>query len=97
MVEFAPPDKPRPVVLLTRDAALRFLSRVTVAPITSTIRDIPTEVALGEDDGMKAPCAINLDNVTTVHRERIGRRIAILSPQRMEQVCAALAFAVGCD
>lgn len=97
LVEFPPPDKARPVVVLTRDAALRFLSRVTVAPITSTVRDIPTEVVLDAEDGMKTRCAVNLDNVTTVHRDRVGRRLAVLGPQRMRQICAALAFAVGCD
>ena len=52
--QFAPPDKHRPVVVLTRDSAIAYLSTVTVAPITSTIRGVPSEVVLSEEDGMKA-------------------------------------------
>ena len=69
---FKPPDKRRPVLLLTRDAALAYLGEVTVAPITSTIRDIPTEVVLGAGDGMPRECAVNLDHVQTVMRGRLG-------------------------
>jgi mRNA interferase MazF len=97
LVRFPPPDKPRPVVVLTRSSALRFLSRVTVAPITSTIRDIPTEVVLGIDDGMKTPCAVNLDNVVTLSRDRLGKLVGQLPSDRLEEICRALAFAVGCD
>ena len=56
LYRFAPPDKERPVVILTRGSAIRYLSRVTVAPITSTVRGVPSEVPLGPDDGMKQPC-----------------------------------------
>jgi PemK-like, MazF-like toxin of type II toxin-antitoxin system len=63
---FAPPDKKRPVVVLTRDNAIDYLSTVTVAPITSAIRGVPSEVVLNEDDGMKTPCAVNLHNSVTV-------------------------------
>jgi len=94
---FPSPDKSRPVLVLTRGSALRYLSRVTVAPITSTIRGVPSEVLLGPDDGMKGPCAINLHNVVTVSQAGLGRRVAMLAPTRMREVCAALAFALGCD
>jgi mRNA interferase MazF len=94
---FPAPDKERPVLVLTRSSAIGYLSRVTVAPITSTIRGVPSEVALGPDDGMKKPCAVNLHNVMTVSQANLGRRVAELSPSRMRQVCAALAFALGCD
>lgn len=94
---FPPPDKPRPVLVLTRSSALDYLSRVTVAPITSTIRGVPSEVALGPDAGMKHPCAVNLHNVVTVRREALGRRVARLSQERMREVCAALTFSLGCD
>jgi mRNA interferase MazF len=97
LYRFPAPDKPRPVLVLTRPSALEYLSRVTVAPITSAIRDVPSEVMLGIDDGMKQPCAVNLHNVVTVPREALSRRVARLSQDRMRQVCAALAFAVGCD
>src|SRR5271167_1658213 len=66
LYQFAPPDKTRPVVILTRDSALPYLSAVTIAPITSTVRGVPSEVRLDADDGMKAPCAVNLHNVITV-------------------------------
>lgn len=94
---FATPDKNRPVVVLTRDSAIAYLGTVTVAPITSTIRGVPSEVLLNEDDGMKAPCAVNLHNPVTVTQERLGRRVAQLSASRMHQICAALRFSLGCD
>ena len=96
---FPAPDKAtdRPVLVLTRSSAIAYLSRVTVAPITSTIRRVPSEVALGPEDGMKQPCAVNLHNVMTVNQVNLGPRVAELSPPRMRQVCSALAFALGCD
>lgn len=97
LYRFAPPDKRRPVVVLTRESALAYLSTVTVAPITSTIRGVPSEVVLNQDDGMKAPCAVNLHNAVTVSRNRLGKRVAQLSSLRMNEVCAALRFALGCD
>jgi mRNA interferase MazF len=84
------------VVILTREGAVPYLSRITVAPITSTIRGVPSEVQLSEADGMKGPCAINLHNVVTVPMHHLGRRVAMLSPERMNEICAALAFALGC-
>jgi mRNA interferase MazF len=97
LVRFAPPDKQRPVLILTRASAIGYLSRVTVAPITSTIRGVPSEVALGPDDGMKAPCAVNLHNLVTVSQGALGRRLSQLPPRRMREVCRSLAFALGCD
>jgi mRNA interferase MazF len=97
LYEFAPPDKKRPVVVLTRDSAIGYLSNVTVAPITSTIRGVPSEVLLGEDDGLKAACAVNLHNVVTVSRARLGKRVARLNTVRMEEICGALRFSLGCD
>lgn len=94
---FAPPNKTRPVVILTDDAAIAYLANVTVAPICSTIRGVPSEVVLDEEDGMKGPCAVNLHNTASVPQERIGRRVARLSPARMNEICVALAFCVGCD
>lgn len=95
--QFAPPDKHRPVLVLTRDSALGYLSTVTVAPITSTIRGVPSEVLLSEEDGMKAPCVVNLHNAVTVSQKRLGKRVAQLSLLRMREVCAALRFSLGCD
>src|SRR6202035_2372327 len=97
LFDFAPPDKQRPAVVLTRDDAIGYLSSVTIAPVTSTIRGVPSEVVLHEEDGMKAPCAINLHNAVTVSQQRLGRRVAQLSTARMNEVCAALRFSLGCD
>lgn len=94
---FDPPDKRRPVVVLTRASAIGYLSTVTVAPVTSTIRGVPSEVVLNEDDGMKVPCAVNLHNAVTVSQHRLGRRIAQLTSARMGEICAALRFSLGCD
>lgn len=96
LFRFPAPDKERPVLVLTRNSALRFLNRVTVAPITSTLRGIPTEVVLNEDDGMRVPCAVNLDHVVTVPQQALGRRLAVLRPERLAEVCRALGFALGC-
>ncbi len=97
LCRFPPPDKARPVLILTRSSAIAYLSRVTVAPITSSIRGVPSEVAIGEEDGMKQPCAVNLHNVVTVAKDRIGRRTGQLREERMCEVCRALDFAIGCD
>jgi mRNA interferase MazF len=97
LLRFPSPDKERPVLVLTRSSAIAYLSRVTVAPITSTIRGVPSEVALGPEDGMKQPCAINLHHVMTVSQANLGRWLGDLPPRRMREVCAALAFALGCD
>jgi mRNA interferase MazF len=97
LCRFPPPDKQRPVLVLTRDNAIRHLSTVTVAPITSTVRGVPSEVILDIEDGMKGRCAVNLHNAVTISQARLGRRISDLSSTRMEQVCAALGFALGCS
>jgi mRNA interferase MazF len=97
LFRFPPPDKQRPVVVLTRSSALRFLNRATIAPITSTIREVPTEVVLDERDGMRTRCAVSLDNVMTVPQRGLGRRLGGLSPEHLVLVCRALDFALGCD
>ena len=97
LVRFPPPDKPRPELVRTRSSALEYLSRVTVAPITSAVRGVPSEVLLDADDGMKQPCVVNLHNVVTVPRDALGRRVGRLPRDRMREVCTALAFALGCD
>lgn len=85
------------MVVLTRDSAIGFLSTVTVAPITSTIRGVASEVILDEEDGMKAACAVNLHNTANVPQHLLGRRVSRLSSARMNQICAALHFSLGCD
>jgi len=96
LYRFAPPDRERPVLVLTRDSAIGHLATVTVAPITSTIRGVPSEVILDIDDGMKGRCAVNLHNAVTVTQTRLGRRVGNLSAGRMQEVCAALRFSLGC-
>jgi mRNA interferase MazF len=96
LYRFSRPDKQRPVIVLTRGSAIDYLSAVTVAPVTSTIRGVPSEVLLTEADGMKSPCAVNLHNVVTVSKAHLGRRVAAVSAGRMSQICAALGFALGC-
>ncbi len=97
LYQFPRPNKQRPVVVLTRQSSIAYLSAVTVAPITSTIRDVPSEVRLTEADGMKGECAVNLHNVVTVSKAHLGRRVAVLSPERLREICGALGFALGCS
>ena len=92
---FATPDKRRPVVILTRDSVLEYLGEVTIAPVTSTIREIPSEVLLTSKDGLPRDCAVNLDHVQTVSRSKIGALITTLSADRVQQIRAALLFALG--
>lgn len=93
--KFEKPDKRRPVVILTRDSIIPHIGEVTVAPVTSTIRDIPSEVLLDKADGMPRKCAINCDHLQTVAKARIGLLITSLSPARMHEIRAAIAFAIA--
>jgi mRNA interferase MazF len=97
LYRFSAPDKERPVLVLTRDSSIRYLSTVTVAPITSTIRGVPSEVELDEDDGMMKRCAVNLHNAVTVSQQRLGPRLSQLTARRMDEICTALCFSIGCD
>ena len=92
--KFAAPDKRRPVVILTRDSAIEYLGEVTVAPITSTIRDIPTEIVLSKADGMPNDCAINCDHLQTVSKAKIGPPITTLPPDKIKQLRGAVSFAL---
>ena len=96
LCRFTPPGKQRPVVVLTRDSAIGHLATATVAPVTSTIRGVPSEVILDIEDGLKGRCAVNLHNAVTVAQARLGRRVANLSTEKMQEVCAALRFSLGC-
>ena len=93
---FAPPDKRRPVLLLTRQDVLPLLRTAMVAPITSTIRGIPSEVIVGPDEGLKHDSAINFDHVQTVEQRLLHRYVGTLSEPKMQQACRALAIATGC-
>lgn len=94
---FDPPDKRRPVLILTRNSAIRFLNALTVAPITTTVRDIPSEVFLSPEDGMPTECAANLDHIQTVPKGRLGALITTLSLAKMAEVQRAISFALGFD
>ena len=92
---FGAPDKRRPVVVLTRDSVLEYLGEVTVAPVTSKIRDLPSEVLLSGNDGLPRNCAVNLDHVQTVSKGKVGPLITVLSSDRMREIRTALLFALG--
>lgn len=93
---FQPPDKRRPVLVLTREEVISLLNTVMVAPITSAVRGAPSEVVIGIDEGLKRKSAINLDHVQTVAQSRLGRHVGSVSPDVMGRVCRALAIATGC-
>jgi mRNA interferase MazF len=97
LCRFEMPDKKRPVLVLTRDSSIGYLATVTVALITSSVRGVPSEVVLNEEDGLKNPCAVNLYNAITVPQTRLGKRVAQLNSSRMSEVCSALRFSLGCD
>ena len=92
---FAPPDKRRPVLVLTRDAVIDVLNEVIVVPATRTLRGISTELVLTPDDGMPATCALNFDHVALAQRGRIGPVIATLDETRWPDVERALMIACG--
>ena len=93
--KFTKPDKKRPVLILTRDSVLEYLGEVTIAPITSTIRGIPSEVFLSRDDGMPRECAVNCDHLQTVFKGKIGPLITSLSSIKMGDVGRAICFALN--
>jgi mRNA interferase MazF len=94
---FKAPDKRRPVLILTRNSAIAVLNSVTIAPITSTIRSIPTEIVLTEEDGMPSTCAANFDNIQTVPKSNIGDLVARLTARRLKEAALAVSFALGFD
>jgi mRNA interferase MazF len=92
--KFKAPDKKRPIVILTRNSTLEYLGEVTIAPITSTVRDIPSEVFLPKNDGMQRDCAINLDHIQTVSKRKIGSLITRLSYEKIQQMREGILFAL---
>jgi mRNA interferase MazF len=97
MYEFSPPDKLRPVLVLARQCAIDNLRSIMVAPITSTIRGLPSEVRVGIEHGLRHDSAVNLDHVQTVSKARLRRRLGKLRAGDMAAVCRALRVAAGCD
>lgn len=93
---FRAPDKRRPVLILTRTSATPYLTGITVAQITTTIRGVPSEVALTpEDDGMFEECVVNAYNIQTIEKAQLGDLISQLSPERMHEVRTAIEFVLG--
>jgi len=84
----------RPVVLLSRDEAYSVRNAVTVAEITSTIRNIPVEVNLGTEDGLPKKCAMNLDTIITIRKELLTEKITDLAPEKIDKVEEAIKFAL---
>lgn len=96
LYRFAPPDKRRPVLVLSRDGALQHLRTAVVAPITTTIRDLPSEVRVGVADGLKSESAVNLDHLYTVEKDDLRQWLGRLPEVRMRAVCEAVEIALGC-
>ena len=95
---FRPPDKRRPVLILTRTRAMPFLTNITVALISTTIRGIPSEVVLTpREDGVQSDCAVNADNIQTIQKSKLGSYITTILPERMREVRTAIEFAFGFD
>lgn len=92
--KFKAPDKKRPVLILTRNSVLTYLGEVTIAPVTTTIRDIPSEVLLGRADGMARDCVVNFDHIQTVSKGKIGALITAVDTDRLNQVREAILFAL---
>ena len=93
--ELSAPFGRRPVVLVSRDEAYSVRRRVAVVEVTTTVRGLATEVALGRRDGLPGRCVANADGVHTIVTERIGERMAWLRPDRVDQLDRALRFALA--
>ena len=90
-------DKPRPAVLLTRDLAVGYLARVTVAPITTRIHGIGSEVRVGPENGLEQECVINCDNITTIPRSDLLRRIGMLTDYQNQALTDAISHAFNLE
>ena len=88
-------DKRRPVLVVTRSEAVEVLAGIVVAPVTRTIREIPTEIRLGQDDGLSIECVASFDNLQRVRRSALVERAGSLGPRR-DEICAALRALADC-
>ena len=93
--KFSHPDKKRPVLILTRNSILEYLGEVTVAPLTRTIRNIPSEVTVGRHEGLEKDCAVNCDHIQTVSKAKLGGLITALPASKLSEVRQAIQFALG--
>ena len=91
-----PGDKRRPVVVLTRTSVLPRLTTILVAPVTTRIREIPTEVPLGPTQGLGRPCVANFDNILPLPKEKLVQQVGRLGTPELQRVCAAATFAIQC-
>ena len=91
-----PGKKPRPYLVLSRDRAIPVLVRVVAAPVSSTVRGIPSEVPLGPTEGLPIPCAASMDNVITIRKGYLVRRMGAVDRARRRDVCEAFAAAIDC-
>ena len=95
--ELPSPIGRRPVVLISRDEAYTVRNAVTVAELTTTIRNIPVEVQLGPEDGVPKRCVANLDTIITIRKELLKERIVLLSSEKMQEINSAIRFALDAD
>jgi mRNA interferase MazF len=97
MYRFAPPDKRRPVLVLSRDKALEYLRTATIAPISTKAHGVASEVRVGIDGGLKTESVVNLDHIATVPQVELRTFLGHLDERRMRSVCAAIEIALGCE
>ena len=95
--ELTPPAGQHPVLLLSRNEAYAVRELVTVAPVTTRMRHIPSEVPLGPGDGLPKPCVANLDTITTIAKRSLQERLVPISSEKLKAVEAALHFALGLE
>ena len=86
----------RPFLVLTRNAAIPVLNNLVCAPVTTTVRGIPSELLLDSSDGMPRPCAASMDNLATVPKSRLVSRVTKLSPERIAELCVAVRISLEC-
>jgi mRNA interferase MazF len=91
------PGRRRPVVVLTRDRAIPVLANVTVAAVTGTIRELPTEVPVGTKQGLSRESVVNCDNLFTIPKQALGRRRGELDPESLHRLRAALMIAIDLE
>ncbi|MDQ3409337.1 MAG: type II toxin-antitoxin system PemK/MazF family toxin [Actinomycetota bacterium] len=89
-------DRRRPVLIVTRSEAIAVLRRLIVAPVTRTVRGIPTEVELGDDEGLPVACAASFDNLQPVNRHLLTERVGELDATRRDELCRALDALADC-
>jgi len=95
--ELDPPAGKRPVLLLSRNEAYSVRSLVIVAPVTTRIRGIPSEVPLGPADGLPQDCVVNLDTITTIPKDCLRNLLAMLNANKLKEIEAAICFALGIE